>query len=161
MGYCLSIYVTLTIQNFHKVRIFIRDLNLCLCQLFRLLYEAIEIILNICPLVLRWLCLTAHARIVTIPRGREELFPATDYSSEIFSCTFPILLKGPQSSPAETACPVVMPALGLSLYSVACMPRCDACPRVALVLGYLCGYLSKYIILCSCFILLCWLCAQG
>lgn len=48
-----------------------------------------------------------------------------------------------------TACPVVLPALGLSLYSVACMPRCDACPRVALVLDYLCGHMSKYTILCS------------
>ena len=64
-----------------------------------------------------------------------------------------ILVHSPSSlrghSPAGTACPVVMPALGLSLYSVACVPRCDACPRVALVLGYLCGHLSKYTILCS------------
>lgn len=105
-------------------------------------------------MVPRWLCLTAHAG-----RGRDELFPAMTTPVKLLLGHFPSYLRG--HSPAGIAWPVVMLALGLSLCSVACVPRCDARPRVALVLGYLCGYLSKYTILCSCFILLCWLCAQG
>lgn len=53
---------------------------------------------NILEFVLRDHC------YVAIPRGTDELFPVTDYSSEIISWAFPILLG---HKPARIACPGV------------------------------------------------------